>query len=394
MGDRFEVSKDVISSHGKNKSNAAVKDSLQDLPLSNSYGTAMEALSSLITLQKRGTPSSIGGKYGKLDRMQMYLKVDVSIIEFGLGGRKDSTNVIKEPVVCGITPLGMDHTEMQIYVKDYFLDWGLIANIRGCLVTILIDSSSTHNFISKIVAQKLGATLDSQSALQVVVANGEKIPSMGTCKETIQVSGEHFPIELYVIPLDGFDVVLGDNQEGNIPEAFLRGLATAHLSWRAQVVYDSSSNCHSSSALLENSSGFDFLLGWSSQSRKHGGIYFSKAIFVPCISTYNKVTSGTSAIPSGISSQDLSWQFSLQRLWEKIIHGIDGDVVLDKSSKLDSAETLPPREFLYEDASGCSPADGILACNSVISSLPLTLNWLRDCIRENPTLRIQVRLPA
>ncbi|CAL9071689.1 unnamed protein product [Musa textilis] len=39
-------------------------------------------------------------------------KVDVAIIEVGLGGRLDSTNVVKEPVVCGITSLGMDHMEI------------------------------------------------------------------------------------------------------------------------------------------------------------------------------------------------------------------------------------------------------------------------------------------
>ncbi|KAG8646573.1 folylpolyglutamate synthase isoform X5 [Manihot esculenta] len=482
----------------KTESNVAVEDSLRDLPLSNSYETAMEALSSLITRQKRGTPSSVGGKYGKFDRMQMYLKilnleehipelkiihvagtkgkgstcafceailrecgfrtglftsphlidvrerfridgfdisedkfllhfwdcwnqlkehvsddlpmpplfqfltvlafkifvcekVDVAIIEVGLGGKRDSTNVIKEPVVCGITPLGMDHTEV-------------LGNTLGC-----------------IASHKAG--------------------------------------------------IFKDNPESNMPEAFLRGLTTAHLYGRAQVVHDSSSNCHFGSAPADNSSGdlifyldgahspesMEVCAKWFSSavqeskqlpnlsSSSHdvesmkevwgngyiqsergntnesnkiskkillfncmevrdpqillpqlvstcasSGTYFSKAIFVPSISTYNKVTSGTSAIPSGISNQDLSWQFSLQRLWEKIIHGIEGDVVLDESSKLDSAETLPPREFLYEDASRCSPADGNLACSSVISSLPLTIKWLRDCVRENPTLRIRV----
>nr|GMD42986.1 folylpolyglutamate synthase isoform X4 [Ipomoea batatas] len=39
-------------------------------------------------------------------------KVDVAIIEVGIGGTFDSTNVIKEPVVCGITSLGMDHMEI------------------------------------------------------------------------------------------------------------------------------------------------------------------------------------------------------------------------------------------------------------------------------------------
>ncbi|UCG16317.1 MAG: bifunctional folylpolyglutamate synthase/dihydrofolate synthase [Phycisphaerales bacterium] len=37
-------------------------------------------------------------------------KVDVAIIEAGLGGRLDSTNVIR-PEVCGITSISLDHTE-------------------------------------------------------------------------------------------------------------------------------------------------------------------------------------------------------------------------------------------------------------------------------------------
>lgn len=51
------------------------------------------------------------------------------------------------------------------------------------------------------------------------------------------------------------------------------------------------------------------------------GTYFTRAIFVPGISTYNKVTSGSSAIPLEFPSKDLTWQFNLQRVWEKIIHG-------------------------------------------------------------------------
>ncbi|XP_074655770.1 folylpolyglutamate synthase, mitochondrial-like isoform X2 [Tubulanus polymorphus] len=36
-------------------------------------------------------------------------KVDVAIIEVGVGGEYDYTNVIRTPVVCGITSLGIDH---------------------------------------------------------------------------------------------------------------------------------------------------------------------------------------------------------------------------------------------------------------------------------------------
>ncbi|XP_078382408.1 folylpolyglutamate synthase, mitochondrial-like isoform X2 [Oculina patagonica] len=36
-------------------------------------------------------------------------KVDVVILEVGIGGAYDSTNIIRKPVVCGVTSLGMDH---------------------------------------------------------------------------------------------------------------------------------------------------------------------------------------------------------------------------------------------------------------------------------------------
>lgn len=37
------------------------------------------------------------------------LKVDVAVIEVGLGGTYDPTNVVEEPVVCGVTALDFDH---------------------------------------------------------------------------------------------------------------------------------------------------------------------------------------------------------------------------------------------------------------------------------------------
>ena len=37
--------------------------------------------------------------------------VDIAVVEVGLGGRLDSTNLV-EPAVCAITPIGMDHAEV------------------------------------------------------------------------------------------------------------------------------------------------------------------------------------------------------------------------------------------------------------------------------------------
>lgn len=39
-------------------------------------------------------------------------KVDAVILEVGMGGQYDATNVIKDPVVCGISSLGLDHTDV------------------------------------------------------------------------------------------------------------------------------------------------------------------------------------------------------------------------------------------------------------------------------------------
>jgi folylpolyglutamate synthase/dihydrofolate synthase len=39
-------------------------------------------------------------------------KVDVAVLEVGIGGRFDSTNIVAHPRVCGITSLGLEHTEL------------------------------------------------------------------------------------------------------------------------------------------------------------------------------------------------------------------------------------------------------------------------------------------
>lgn len=40
------------------------------------------------------------------------LKVDVAVVEVGVGGRTDATNVIDSPVVTAVTALGYDHMDV------------------------------------------------------------------------------------------------------------------------------------------------------------------------------------------------------------------------------------------------------------------------------------------
>ncbi|KAB2604437.1 folylpolyglutamate synthase [Pyrus ussuriensis x Pyrus communis] len=499
-----------------------------DLPITSSYESAMEALSSLITHKKRGDTSSVGGKYGKLERMSIYLKilgleekidglriihvagtkgkgstcticeailrecgfrtglftsphlidvrerfringlditedrflpyfwscwsqleekvtedlpmpplfqfltllalkificeqVDVAIIEVGLGGKRDSTNVINKPVVCGITSLGMDHIE------------------------------ALGNTLGQIASQKAGIFKPHVPAFVV--------PQLPEAMDVIHEVAEGLAVPLGVVPpldcekMDGFKLSLsGDHQSinaglavalskcwlqrtGNWEKLFRKQeILEAHLSGRAQIVYDTSLKSYNSSKEPERSSGdlIFYLDGahspesmevcgrWFSTAVKgnqktssrlrvenaeqillfncmevrdpqallprlvntcvSSGIHFSKALFVPSMSSYSKVTSAASVIPENFS-RDLSWQFKLQRFWEKMIHG--------NELEIDAAKVLP-YEFLYEDASHCSPVDNRFSHSAVIPSLPLAISWLRDCVKRNPSVRIQV----
>ncbi|XP_028069161.1 folylpolyglutamate synthase isoform X1 [Camellia sinensis] len=564
-----KMSSEIIEKLG---SDVVIKENLQDLPLSSTYETAMEALSSLITGQKRGNRTVVGAKTGKLNRMLMYIKifgleeqmaglniihvagtkgkgstctfceailrecgfrtglftsphlidvrerfrlngldisedkflmyfwdcwnqlkesvtedlpmpplfqfltvlafkifisekVDVAVIEVGLGGSRDSTNVIEKPVVCGITSLGLDHVET---LGDTI---GKIASHKAGIFKPQVPAftvpqlSEAMDVLHEKAREKM-VPLEEVAPLDPKMLGGLKLSLSGDhqfinaglavslCKKWLQSTGNWEKL------------FQNDSLEYNLPEAFLRGLSTAHLSGRAQIVHDPFLKSHSPSEVMENSSGdlifyldgahspesmevcgrwfsnavkvnrnlssqsSSFKVGnaeelWENGYAHHekeketdkiskrillfncmevrdpqillpqlvstcasSGTHFSKAIFIPSMSTYNKVTSGATVIPFDIPAKDLSWQFNLQRVWEKIIHG--KDVVVDKSPKMEGPQTLPPHEFLYKDPSHCNPVDKYFACSAVIPSLPLTINWLRDCVRENPSLRIQV----
>jgi hypothetical protein len=86
----------------------------------------------------------------------------------------------------------------------------LQVTIVGKLLLALVDTESTHTFVKEDVVTNLALPRTSRQGLSVKVANGERVASGGVCLGTdLDIAGECFTINLYVLPLNGFDIVLG-----------------------------------------------------------------------------------------------------------------------------------------------------------------------------------------
>ncbi|XP_022008221.1 uncharacterized protein LOC110907566 [Helianthus annuus] len=75
---------------------------------------------------------------------------------------------------------------------------------------ILLDSGSTHNFMSKSLAQKLKCPITKIPNVQVTVADGNKVECVNLCKDFQWVmQGNWFTADMMVFDLDNYDIVLG-----------------------------------------------------------------------------------------------------------------------------------------------------------------------------------------
>ncbi|XP_061371285.1 uncharacterized protein LOC133313888 [Gastrolobium bilobum] len=87
----------------------------------------------------------------------------------------------------------------------------MIGSAHGFKVQILIDSGSTHNFITNRVAKHLQLPIQAIKKFKVQVGNGDSLFCEGLCaKVPIILQQVHlFDIDLYVLDLNGADIVLG-----------------------------------------------------------------------------------------------------------------------------------------------------------------------------------------
>lgn len=75
---------------------------------------------------------------------------------------------------------------------------------------MLIDSGSTHNFISSRMADMLQLLVIPTESFMVKVANGERLKCDRRFDQVpVNLQGIPFSLTLYFLPLVGFDILLG-----------------------------------------------------------------------------------------------------------------------------------------------------------------------------------------
>jgi hypothetical protein len=75
------------------------------------------------------------------------------------------------------------------------------------MLVVLIDSGSSLSFVSQNLVDKMGLTVQSCVAVEVKVANGER---MRSDKKVVDLSGGHtYTTTLRVLELDMYDLILG-----------------------------------------------------------------------------------------------------------------------------------------------------------------------------------------
>ncbi|XP_010554637.1 PREDICTED: folylpolyglutamate synthase isoform X2 [Tarenaya hassleriana] len=354
-------------------------------------------------------------------------EVDVVILEVGLGGRFDATNIVRKPVVCGVTSLGYDHMEiLGNSLAEIAAEKAGIFKPGVPAFTVSQPDEAMRALEEK--ASELNVHLQVVKPLDTSLLNGQ----------TLGLEGEHQYINAGLavslcstwLTKTGNDLVwekIRLNQTDSLPEQFISGLKTACFSGRAQIVRDAENpenvvffldGAHSPESMEACATWFSRAVEKeTSKHRNNGGssvssivrqnqemtlqrseqillfncmsvrdpelllprlrstctnhgIHFSKALFVPNMSVYNQVG------PSPNDTHpDLTWQFTLQRVWESLARGDSKgrDCVL-KERKDETGTRFRNR-----------------GNSTVFSSIPSAVKWIRDRAQRSRTVQFQVK---
>ncbi|KAI8564089.1 hypothetical protein RHMOL_Rhmol03G0155300 [Rhododendron molle] len=162
-------------------------------------------------------------------------QVDVAILEVGLGGRFDATNVVQTPVVCGISSLGYDH--MEILGNTLGEIAGEKAGIfKQGVPAFTVPQPEEAMCVLEEKASQLNVPVKVAPALDTKLLNGLNLGLHG--EHQYLNAGLAIALCSTWLQRTGHIEVNNLEQNNSLPEHFIKGLTMATLQGRAQIVPD------------------------------------------------------------------------------------------------------------------------------------------------------------
>lgn len=160
-------------------------------------------------------------------------QVDCAVLEVGLGGRLDATNVIDAPTVSVITKIDLDHTGIlgDTLSKIAAEKCGIIKRGRPTVTSGMQSAEALQTI--KDIAEKRESVLtvtDSPNLYPKVTADGTSVEINGTLY-TLPMAGKHQAdnISLAVAAVKASGLLIDDG-------AVIRGIAAAKMPARTEVI--------------------------------------------------------------------------------------------------------------------------------------------------------------
>lgn len=115
---------------------------------------------------------------------------DIAVLEVGLGGTFDSTNVIAAPEVCVITRIGLDHTALlgDTYEQIASQKAGIIKSGASVVSYPQDDEGATRAIAAAAHAADCTVTMPDFAQLKVGEVNGQAMRSFDYCGKAYQTS--------------------------------------------------------------------------------------------------------------------------------------------------------------------------------------------------------------
>ncbi|OCH87911.1 FolC bifunctional protein [Obba rivulosa] len=157
------------------------------------------------------------------------LKVDATILEVGVGGMYDSTNIVPRPIVTGVSALGIDHTAVLGKTLPE-IAWQKGGIYKEGVPALSVDQPEEGMAILKQQAE-------ARKASEFIVIP----PTPGLSETRLGLAGEH-QVQNADLAVHLARVFLRQttslNVEASLPEPFVQGLAQAKWPGRCQTVPD------------------------------------------------------------------------------------------------------------------------------------------------------------